>query len=659
MIKRWRYILIIMIAVSSLMALYLGYSRHLVEKSNKQVDLVLDWSQIKEIAAEENMREIDVLEEFAGDISGVLFKEGTINDLIQEGHLLVKTGAELIWEMHWGRGDIWIPHEDGRSMAIEKEWTYLVFSDEEVRSQVAKHLLIKTKDVEAQIQPYNLEIGGNMVPLIGTTLKSRDLAPIGLGFDQEGFNLARSQGLNIIPQIRFWQGVTKEDLPRVFGEFKEQPVSAVFFNDADVPGIGLPPHKQKEALNDIALEIKKLGVPLGMIEFFPQKGLATLAHNLERNLVRMHSIAEKELPTMAQSRALDRYTLAVAERNMRVILVRFLPSMTFADYGGYLNQLHTSLIKEGFLLGTPQPFTSLPFSRLYLLIMGLGVAAGGALLLDSLNFRKTGIVIAGLGFLAFVGLLGIGEISLARKLMALLSVIIFPILSVNIFLTKEPLKLGSSIWQLIKMSLVSLIGALLMIGLLGDKTFMYSLDQFSGVKLAHLIPIVGIVMIFWFFKDYSSKSWRKLKNLLDYPVTVKYVILLGVLAVVLLIYILRTGNDGVATVSAWELAMRFRLDDLLVVRPRTKEFLIGHPLMLLLLSLGYRDKYLPLLAVAIIGQVSIVNTFAHIHTPLIISLMRTVNGLWMGILLGIILVLVLGVGQKLLAKWQLLLDKEA
>jgi membrane protein DedA with SNARE-associated domain len=81
------------------------------------------------------------------------------------------------------------------------------------------------------------------------------------------------------------------------------------------------------------------------------------------------------------------------------------------------------------------------------------------------------------------------------------------------------------------------------------------------------------------------------------------------------------------------------MDNILGVRPRTKEFALGHPLMLLLCYLGYRNnRFLPILLLGAIGQVSLVNTFAHIHTPLLVSALRTVNGLWLGIIIGLILI---------------------
>lgn len=646
--KWWRSILIGVIAVGVLMALYVGWTRHRVEQNNKQVEIVLDWSQVKELADRESLSEEAVLNKFKGNVTGVLFKEPTLNDLKADGEVLIKTGTELLWEMQSGTGDGRLPIQDVEAGKIYTDWTYLIFSDEAIMSRVKSNLELKSRVEKKQMMTYYLQTPQGTVPLLGTSLPLKEVANLGVGFVQEDFTLVRELGLHIIPQIRAWRQVTNDSLAAVFDQFQDMPVSAVFFNDNDLPGVGLSAPRQSEALHNLADRIEGLGVPAGMVEFFPQKGIATVAKFMDKNLVRMHSIPEKEMITMTQSKALDRYTLAVTDRDIRVLLVRLFPDMTLGDTGLYLTELKTSLADEGFQLGESRAFGSLPFSRIYLLIVGLGVAAGGMLLLDILGMRKLGMILGVLGFLGFMGLLVIGEIGIARKGMALISVIIFPTLSVVGNLGDKQSGMGKAIWLLIKMTFTSLIGAVLMVGLLADKTFMYTLDQFMGVKLAHLVPVLCIVVIFWFWKDRTGRPFKKIMQVLDYPVTVKYVVLLGILGAVLLIYIMRTGNDG-AAVSSLELAVRARLDELLAVRPRTKEFLIGHPLMLLLLYLGYRDKYLPILMVAMIGQISLVNTFAHIHTPLLVSLVRTFNGLWLGVILGIVLI---GAYKFMLRWWQ-------
>src|SRR5262249_25033659 len=80
------------------------------------------------------------------------------------------------------------------------------------------------------------------------------------------------------------------------------------------------------------------------------------------------------------------------------------------------------------------------------------------------------------------------------------------------------------------------------------------------------------------------------------------------------------------------------LDALLPVRPRTKEFLVGHPAFVLALALWFRGRRqwaVPLFLVGVLVQVSLLNTFCHIHTPLRLSLIRDVTGLVFGIAIGL------------------------
>ena len=54
---------------------------------------------------------------------------------------------------------------------------------------------------------------------------------------------------------------------------------------------------------------------------------------------------------------------------------------------------------------------------------------------------------------------------------------------------------------------------------------------------------------------------------------------------------------------------------------------------------------------AVIGQVSLVNTYAHIHTALVMSLRRSLNGLVLGIILGIVAIVVIELALKLWKKY--------
>jgi hypothetical protein len=56
---------------------------------------------------------------------------------------------------------------------------------------------------------------------------------------------------------------------------------------------------------------------------------------------------------------------------------------------------------------------------------------------------------------------------------------------------------------------------------------------------------------------------------------------------------------------------------------------------------------LPLAAVAAVGQGGIVNSFSHIHTPLLYTVWRTVNALWLGGVIGAVAAaLLVGVARR-------------
>jgi hypothetical protein len=110
--------------------------------------------------------------------------------------------------------------------------------------------------------------------------------------------------------------------------------------------------------------------------------------------------------------------------------------------------------------------------------------------------------------------------------------------------------------------------------------------------------------------------------------------------VALAMIVARTGNEPGVGVSGVELKFRSLLDRFLPARPRTKEFLLGHPALVLGLAFwlrGRRRWALPLLVIGVVGQVSLLNTFCHIHTPLMLSVVREVTGLIAGAAIGLAL----------------------
>ncbi len=112
--------------------------------------------------------------------------------------------------------------------------------------------------------------------------------------------------------------------------------------------------------------------------------------------------------------------------------------------------------------------------------------------------------------------------------------------------------------------------------------------------------------------------------------------------------ILRSGNAPAAWRPGWEQSFRELLETALVARPRFKEFAIGFPA--LWVGCYVRRLYLQkksawdgrlLIGVGMIGPISMINTFCHLHSPLKLELWRSFNGVVLGSLLGFLAVAML------------------
>lgn len=109
--------------------------------------------------------------------------------------------------------------------------------------------------------------------------------------------------------------------------------------------------------------------------------------------------------------------------------------------------------------------------------------------------------------------------------------------------------------------------------------------------------------------------------------------LISLLGIIGFIFIGRSGNNG-APVPSFEISLRRFLEDIMYARPREKEFLFGHPAILASLAALYHRwpqilHYFLVIAITI-GQGSMVETFAHMRSPFILSLIRGIDGLVAG-----------------------------
>jgi hypothetical protein len=404
-----------------------------------------------------------------------------------------------------------------------------------------------------------------------------------------------------------------------------------------------------EQLAEIAQTLKGNEALVGLMEFAAAPEERLLYQGGFTEFVRAHRIKPEELEQMNVSDALARFRRAVRERNIRLLLVH--PLNAPLDYNlVYLERLTALLREDGFQLGIPEAEPDFKVAAPLLASIFLGPLGLALLALNRAWQLKlsTNVFLLVLGIAVIVAGLSVGGRPF-RLGAAWGAAVLTPVAAYLLF---EPHfagkgdSLGRGIRATLAFSAVGLVGGLWVGTSLSSWEFFLKLEEFRGVKAALVLPL--ILVLFLHFARHGLSGLRRL--LLRRP-TVGELLLLLLGAGAVVIALLRSDNLSIVPVSGLEGRVRGLLEELLYARPRFKEFLIGHPLLLLWGAYGKRlgDYGIVFLVLGMVGQVSIINTFAHLHTPLLLSLLRTANGLLLGLLIGIVVWRLVCWGERL---WQ-------
>ncbi|MFW5897639.1 MAG: DUF5693 family protein [Halanaerobium sp.] len=427
-----------------------------------------------------------------------------------------------------------------------------------------------------------------------------------------------------------------------------------------------------DKIEETASLMRENNLIYGKVEAFiaAQDGAEKLAELNNYQILRTHSMQQDEVADANDQQIISRYLLSVRERNVKVLYHKpYLKGNQLAERNlGLLAALTSKLETDGFNLGNSQPVDYFSNSRWQLMAILLGVTAAGILLLNyftSFKYSQMMNIFFILAAAAGVFLLLTGREILLRQITALGSAVIFPSLAVIIFLIErnkggENLEGGLSLsfvfFNFTAAVLTALIGGIFVSAALNSSNFIFKINDFRGVKIAFLMPLI-IISLYYLFQPGSKDLRYEIPRLLESVIKIKHLILAGGLALIAVIYIGRTGNFPLLPVPAWELTIRGLLERLLYVRPRFKEFLIGHPLFIFSLYLSAEKRkqlyFYPILMLASVGVITTVNTFSHLHTPVIISLLRTLHSYWLSFGAALVLILIYKLTEYLYQKYYL------
>lgn len=339
---------------------------------------------------------------------------------------------------------------------------------------------------------------------------------------------------------------------------------------------------------------------------------------------------------------------AVTDRGMRLLI---LTPMTDAE-GTYvtdiqvwqemLDSLQKRLEDRGYTWGLR--FSCLrnqKVSRSFLIGGGLLPMFAGLWLLCSFPpFKKWNMPLSILGMAALLALCCLLP-AFAQKLLMLATAIVFPCCagrSIALYTSRDD---DCPLWQSILLFTAALTGWSLLSGLavaalMSTGQYMLGVTIFSGVKLSLLLPMAfGCLLLLWNLRkpllQTGLKGWLGLA-------------FVGAVLVAAALVLAARSGDIAGGISQLETNFRNFLEYTLYVRPRTKEMLVAVPCIPVFLW-ACRRKFAPLQllcgAGVILECVSVTNTFCHAVAPLQVSVMRTLLGVGIGLLPGVLAVLVL------------------
>ena len=626
-------ILFLLLLIGLAAAVIVAGQRYMCERASRSVAIVVDYDEVETCAAASGITIDEALAKFRNaGVTGVGISERTFGDLVERGEMTpTRMGRMLL------------------TTAASDPWV-LTFARPQITQQAHDALAARfpSQLVESEsgtpVEQYDL-----VVPFFRVH-DYPSLVDVGIGLDPDALMAVHRAGLRVEARFINYPGITRRAMQAMVHQANQEGADVVISLETEALGF---PNRTRE----MADVLKQAGIADGWVEFAKQAGDQSLAASMQGRIVKVHSIESKEIDTYSPSRAIERYVRGVRERNVRMCYVRlFLAASPDPMTGNlkYCTDLCREIRDAGYTIGKPSLITAPTIPPILLVCIALGIAAGITLLMVAVWCIRPlhQILIA-----VVIGLLGGAAVILAQgpttALLALAAAIIFPSLGVidarriqwpceGKGWLGEAMRVGG--WFIL-ISLTSTIGGLLIAGLLTRVDYMTQVETFRGIKLAMTLPmlIVGAVYVTDAFaqRETIGDWWRRVRGnagaFFSSPILVWQAILVGLAMGAVVLMLTRGGNTPGVTASAFELKTRSLLDTALVVRPRTKEFLFGHPLLFLAIGLARlgRPKYVTMLLIlGLVGQVSLINTFCHLHTPIVYTLIRTGNGVILGAIVG-------------------------
>jgi len=610
------FFVFIVIIAASCIALY---PRVKVEQNNKNVAIYVDYRDIVMLAMNTNKEAEEVLEYLIDcGITGLMVSELT-GELLSSGGLPIFYGSpESVEETRFSglRGSLIVIPEG------------LSYKDD----------MLELLDIRFGAKPIQLSQGtGILLPFSN----NKDMEKFGVVPDLEGLYIANELGLPVFWRVaQALNGETQDALnmhSRILEKFKNISVVAPVGDIA----LGFP------NMSLLAGILNKNGVPAAQVEFTRQLGANQISRLMYPNIIPLHSVTQEEITSRNLTRLAlhERLVRAATERSVRMLMFRPSQSGTsrnpLNDFGDEVIKLKEALTVRGLTVKeTENAFRGVNWNNPF-----YGILACGLMLLFTLfsyymryNSNKDDklsvkLILVFTICAAFL----LPAMYYSQKILVYVGALVAILVVVEAsIVAMDPERTNFN--SILKGFFIAVVGGLSIAALFSNPLYILRINVFSGVKTMLVLPPV-LVLLYDFQKRIHPES---LRDVLSRPPLWGELILAGVLIIGAGIILFR--SDNVRIIPGIEAKAREFLERTLIARPRNKEIFLGFPCLIFyyyVIRKGMWVHYREALRLAVvIGFSSVVNSFCHFHTPLFFILIRQINGLWLGVTIGIILVAV-------------------
>lgn len=654
----------LLIAIGLVAGLIISFQRYYVEQNNKTIELALDYEDLLKLAENDGLPPSEVLAEAKeAGITSLAVYETTFKKLNANGKAAATAGSDILQQ--YSSGSLSDPAwrslvEQGKIIGTD---VYITGHDQQTFAEVKEDLLLRLGSSRVQ----SLTIGDKEV--LAVKANYEDFIKMDLGMPTDEMKAVNDAGFYVIARPSNYDDADKTKINAFFDRLKGIKVSDIVFSGQQT--LGAP-----NLVDYTADKINEQHITLGMIEnvsqlqFYPQDGLTDIAADLNYKAARLYTIPKDEQPKLKLDDAVERWSNTDEERNIRIDLMRpydkSAPGLSLMQTNlKYFSDTRNKLEAKGFKIGPASSFDVYNGSQILRMLIMLGTCAAGVLYLSLVipGFKtKHQYILFVLAALVCVIPLAMGHGNKIRVIGALTAANIFPALAMIWLLDRiraakrdKSFKhiIASCFIGIIITSAISLMGAMYLSGILADVRYFLEIDIFRGIKLTFVMPmiLVGIALCqrFNVFDDNNPlvpmPIIEQIKHFLNMKVLVKTLLVFLFMIVALVVFIARSGHSAGFPVPGIELKIRALLERGFFARPRSKELFIGHPAFFIMIMAWFRKwpmfLFGLLVLAATIGQGSMVETFAHMRTPVYMSVIRGIDGIVLGALLGFIVLVII------------------